>query len=56
MMAVNLGREILFYTCKGRYIKNMVSKIEAEKVEFIDKNTVAILTKNSLVITKIGDT
>lgn len=50
VIAVNLGKEVVLYSCKGKRIKNITSKLEVEKVELINKSTVALLTKNSLVV------
>ena len=50
VMALNLGKEILLYTCKGRHIKTITSKLEVEKAELVNKGTVALLTKSGLVV------
>ena len=50
IIALNLGKEIKLYTGKGRYIKSITSKIEVDKIDFINKGTVVLLTKNNLII------
>ena len=50
VIAVNLGREVLLYNTKGKLIKKIASCVEVEKVEFITKDTVVLVTKNGLVV------
>lgn len=50
VIALNLGKEVMFYTSKGRYIRKMTSKLEVDKVEFINKNTVSLVTNNKIII------
>ena len=50
IIALNLGKEIALYTSKGRYLKTVTSKIEVDKVEFINKGTIVLLTKNNLIV------
>lgn len=50
VMALNLGKEVMLYTAKGKYLKTLTSKMEVDKVEFINKGTVVFLTKNNLII------
>ena len=50
VIALNLGKEVMFYTSRGRYIKKMTSKLEVDKVEFINKSTVGLVTKSKIII------
>ncbi len=50
VIALNLGKEIALYTCKGKHIKSLTSKLEVEKAELVNKSTVVLLTKNGLIV------
>ncbi|MBP5426380.1 MAG: hypothetical protein J6Y29_00540 [Clostridiales bacterium] len=49
-IAINLGREVLLYNAKGKYQRKISSKIEVDKIDFIDKDTLVLVTRNGLVV------
>lgn len=50
VVALNLGKEVLLYNTKGKFIKKMTSKVEIDKVEFLASEIVVLVTKNGLIV------
>ncbi|MCX8129099.1 MAG: DUF5711 family protein [Clostridia bacterium] len=53
-IAVNSGREIYFANTKGKLIGKYSSKIDILEVQFFNKDEVAVISKNNIVVTRIN--
>jgi hypothetical protein len=54
ILALNTGREILFTNFKGKLMEKYSSKIDILDIKFFNKDEVAVITRNNLVVTKIN--